>query len=336
MFFTGFIHFFEKEYIMRFTETFVSSLVAAAALLSAPFAHAAYKCTTIQGSSGPATPTLNIAVASNLWEPMIIIDPSVPPDLTKSGLVANFLDQNSDETIQVCQDSTANLVAEITTGGNLAAYGLFLAANVKGSDDVCNYGTGNLCLVAGGDLAANPFSYIRGVPALWSPVLGLINISTGVIDLAAVTKVVIADPALAPYGLAGQQIMQIVTQQWSAAQNKLLTPYPTNIDLAYEYIANSTNNAAGYVALSQICRQLSNQPPENYFYASYPTDPNVPPTTGYNPIIQNGAVIDRSIPIDSNAKATAFVNFLLNSDEPDPGPVGGRYILINKFCYQAP
>jgi hypothetical protein len=228
----------------------------------------------------------------------------------------------SGQVIQVCHDSTGNWVTYLTTGRNPANIGLFLAANTAGPTSVCNF-TASTCLpVSSPDLPNNPFSYIQGVPALWSPVQNLIDETTGLLVVdgsgaIAATKVVIADPTLAPYGLAGQQIMQNVTGQWNAvnAQGKLLQPYPTNIDIAYNYIADEDNNAAGYIALSQICVDGI---PRDFNYAGY--------TTGFDPVIQNGAVIN--INPTSNTVAVSFVEFLLD-------PYDGQSILINDFCYES-
>jgi molybdate transport system substrate-binding protein len=311
---------------MRSTKTFLSFLAAALALLSISFAHAADTvCTTIQGASGPTTATLNIAVASNLWTPMIASGTT----LANSGLVRNFLNTNSTDTIQVCHNATADLVAEITTGNNPKGFGLFLAANTAGATNVCNYAAG-FCVAAGEDLAANPFSYIRGIPTLWSRDSGLINLSDGTINLSSanLTEVVIASPSAAPYGLAAQQIMQY-KKQWNAVQNQLTVK--DNIDLTYNYLNVENTGRVGFVAMSQICRQLSSLPPLGYYYNEYPTDSAVPPTAGYNPIIQNGTVINRPAPANSNDTAIAFVDFLLDSSAS-----GGRTILTTKFCYQAP
>jgi molybdate transport system substrate-binding protein len=239
-------------------------------------------------------------------------------------LVDNFL-ENNDVVIQVCHNSTGSLVTQLTTDGNPDHFGLFLAANAPAPTLVCGYAAGT-CISTSQDLPDNPFTYIEGIPALWSPVLGLINVSTGLINLGAVAMVVIARPSDAPYGLAAQQIMQRITGQWNAAQQKLSVQ--DNIEQAYAVISNQANNAAGYVALSQICQasEVPPGPPLPYNYRWYEEGP----PSGYDPIIQNGAVINipTSVLPDSNSTAVDFVAFLLDSDE-------GQNILVDGYCYKA-
>jgi molybdate transport system substrate-binding protein len=259
----------------------------------------------------PTTGTFDliIAVASNLWGPM----------KDDGGLVPTFLDStfNSGEyTVQVCHNATGILVGEITTGGNAQHYGLFLAANVDGPASVCAYNA-SLC-VPYGTPSVNTFTYTKGIPVLWTKTAGLIDTSTGTINLASVDHVDIADPDNAPYGLAAKQIMQNVTNQWSLLGTRLQEF--SNIDATFVAVDSATDGkTVGYVAKSQICNDNA---PIGYFYEYS--------TSAYSPIIQNGAIINVTTPAKSNAAATAFVNFLLsNADD------AGQDILVNHFCYQA-
>jgi ABC-type molybdate transport system substrate-binding protein len=260
------------------------------------------------------TPQLNIAVASNLWDPMT--DGS-------NGLVQAFQasDPDNDVPIQVCHNSTGTLVTEITTDSNPTQFGLFLAANTDGPGTVCQYASSSLCL--SGTTPLSPFPYINGVPALFTVGTNtsgrLIDTSTGYINLTNMTQTAIADPTAAPYGKTAETIMKNYTQQY----NDIINPpsrlrVQDNIDLTFQYVLNATDNGTvGYVAKSQICGRSDLA---TNSYSSYPSTYLIP---------QSGAILNITSLSTSNEVAQAFVTFLLDS-------AGGQSILTTKFCYQAP
>jgi molybdate transport system substrate-binding protein len=226
-------------------------------------------------------------------------------------------------TVKVCHNSTGTLVSEITTGvtPNPKHFGLFLAANTGGPVSVCDLG---LCIPYDG--TNDTFTYTKGIPVLWTKTAGLINVkdepNEGTINLSLVDHVYIADPDLAPYGLAAEQIMQGVTYQWNTVVNAGKLTEFSNIDLTFAAVNNATDGkTVGYVAKSQICNYNL---PSPYFYEYV--------NTAYSPIIQDGAIINIPVGVlpDSNDAAEAFVAFLLSNVTND-----GQWLLINKFCYQS-
>ncbi|MDR0578981.1 MAG: substrate-binding domain-containing protein [Campylobacteraceae bacterium] len=260
-------------------------------------------------------PDITIAVASNMWEPA--------QDL------ANIYNVSNNIIIEVCHNSTGNLVNDINTGNS--GYSLFLAANASAPYSVTNY------TVNGTDTIHN---YTTGIPVLWSKNVSLVDFDStgntnGSITLTAlilgVNEVVIADPALAPYGLAAVDIMKTVTNQWSAVTNGtnstsantsngsyLITK--NNIDSTYTYI-NATESAVGYVALSQVCRNSIIT--SGYGYKDYPSTYDIP---------QSGVLINQN-PTE-NSIAAAFWDWLLLPRLP----VGGnaQYVLQTTYCYGPP
>jgi ABC-type molybdate transport system substrate-binding protein len=281
----------------------VSAQVADTAASAAP--RADDECT------GKVNYNLKIAVASNLWTPM------TNPDDDNLVDAFNQTEEGEDIVVEVCHNSTAVLVSEITTGGNQSGFGLFLAANTAGAEAVCDYGT--LCL--GSTTPPSPFAYIQGVPVLWTlnQTPGLIDTTDGSIDIVKAAEVVIAKIPDAPYGVAAQEIMENDTKQWDAINEEGKLVQKDNIEKTYDYVFESSpaDPIVGYVAKSQVCRGGEIQPPAIY-YDNY---------SKYTPIIQSGAIINLNG--TSNTNAQTFVNFLLSN-----AANAGQDILINTYCYK--
>ena len=207
-------------------------------------------------------PDTIIAVASNFYTP-------------SQDMVAAF-QQTTDgrpTIIQICQNSTTHLMAEISDGTGLPApllpdpgyprYSMFFAANTSAA----NYGT-------------SAYSYAKGIPVffgLQSKIASVSNLVTGLgggysaTITAAVTDLgpyavntggsqpVAVASAAAPYGVAAHTIL-------NGIEGTLLPGtipswvYPTlfsNIDLTYAAIEAGTNGIkSGFVSKAQICDQI--------------------------------------------------------------------------------
>jgi molybdate transport system substrate-binding protein len=251
------------------------------------------------------TPDIVIAVASNMWEPAQAL-----VDIYEANVV------NPSINIQVCHDATGVLLPLINAGNS--NFSLFLAANETAPSQVNSDFTIGI-----------PSIYTVGIPVLWSENASLLygtapNYFNGSINLNNVAnaggKVVIANPATAPYGLAGKNIMINVTNQWNATNNMNLLFTASNIDNAYNNIS-AHGNYVGYVALSQICRNGDIQ--EGFAYRDYPDIYDIP---------QAGIVIDQGE--IKNTYAIAFWEWI-HDDEYTPIDDNAQHILVNTFCYGA-
>jgi molybdate transport system substrate-binding protein len=101
--------------------------------------------------------------------------------------------------------------------------------------------------------AARPgsrFTYAVGRLALWSPRPGVVAAEDGAATLRAADFrfIAIANPALAPYGVAAREVMQ-ATGTWSALQPKLVLG--ENIGQAHAMVASGAADL-GFVALSAL------------------------------------------------------------------------------------
>jgi molybdate transport system substrate-binding protein len=269
----------------------------AALIFSFSAANAAANCTNV------TNPDITIAVASNLWIPA-------------QSLVGNYTNAN----IQVCHDSTGNLVNEINAGNS--NYSLFLAANHTAPYDVPDYSVGSVS------------NYTTGIPALWSNRTdstlltknssGVFNGSINLANIPASGYVVIANQATAPYGAKAEEIMRNATGQWNNITGENYLKIESNIDNTYNYIG-ANNDSVGYVALSQIC--LNGTIKEGSAYYNYKQDYNIAN------IPQAGVVIHQNA-TGKDGNATQFFSWLLAPYAEVSN--NAQYILQHTYCYGAP
>lgn len=258
----------------------ISGLVLAASS-SLAWSQAATVCTNVGGS----TPTTVIAVASNFYEPAQSI---------ATGFLAT--PAGSGKVIRVCHNSTTLLVNEINAG--TSTYALFLAANTDGPTDI------NTPLREG-----LPFTYAQGIPVLWSATLTTAQLmSSGIINKTNVTSLAIGNPALAPYGVAAQAILDDLGQ-WEDQPSSWITEYD-NIALTKTAIQTGSKKA-GFVSKAQVCQQLGTGYGYHQFAASFN-------------ITQNGILLNQG----DKTTAAAFKTYLLST------PV--QTSLVTDFCYASP
>ena len=164
--------------------------------------------------------TLNIAVASNFSQP--------------AKQLALKFEQQSGESVLISSGATGILAKQISNG---APYDIFFAADeatpTKLSED-------------GHAVAASRVTYAHGQLVLWSSQAGLAD--DKVLFSNKFKHLALANPKLAPYGAAAQQVIQKLglTKQ---LQDKIIQG--ENISATYQYVA-SGNAELGFVALSQV------------------------------------------------------------------------------------
>lgn len=92
------------------------------------------------------------------------------------------------------------------------------------------------------------FTYAIGRLVLWSAQPGFVDAKGAVLNNGNFNKLAIADPKLAPYGMAAKETLEKLVM-WNAMQRKLVKG--ENITQTYQFIA-SENAELGFIALSQI------------------------------------------------------------------------------------
>ncbi|MDR0548218.1 MAG: molybdate ABC transporter substrate-binding protein [Deltaproteobacteria bacterium] len=246
------------------------------------------------------SPSLTLAVASNLWEPAQF-------------LASTFEERNPGVIVEVCHNSTGELERQIIAGGS--GYDIFLAANTETPIDLCsNYSS--LCYPTTDPPSDSVFNYAIGILVLWSH--RNIDLTDGLdlVDNPEINSLAYADPGDAPYGKATQQTLEQTGQWNNLLGSKLVNPPYSNIDLTYRAVLNETNDA-GFIAKSQICNNGNPLQP----YVEY--DHSL-----YDQIIQAGTILNTN----HTTLAESFKTFLL-SDSTNPQTQGGQTILTTKFCY---
>ncbi|HEC60532.1 hypothetical protein LCGC14_2803490 [marine sediment metagenome] len=208
-----------------------------------------------------------IAVASNFHS-------------TMKQLVVAFEKQTAYKVI-VTPGATGKIYAQIQHG---APYDLFFAADKKRPELLEKNNT----IVPG-----TRQTYAKGKLVLWSPDKASIQNQADVLTTSNFNHLAIANPKLAPYGLAAQQVLEHLNL-WDTLQNKLVRG--ENIGQTYQFVASGSAEL-GFVALSQV-----KQPNE-----TIPGSVWMIPGDLYQPIEQ------QAVQLNNTAAATAFMSFLNTS-----------------------
>lgn len=210
---------------------------------------------------------LRIAVASNFSSAMQAI--------------ANKFEQQSDHHVDLIFGSTGKLYAQIING---APFDAFFAADIERP------------LRLEQEKRIQPysrFSYAFGQLVLWSSDPNRIDADAKVLQSGNFRHLAIANPNLAPYGLAAQQVLQ-KHALWDKLQSNIVRG--ENIGQTFHYV-KSGNAELGFVALSQL-----NQDDLNH--GSY----WLVPTTLYAPIEQ------QAVQLTDNDATTEFLQFVRSAN----------------------
>ncbi len=146
---------------------------------------------------------------------------------------------------------------------------------------------------AGLAVPGSRFTYAIGVLALWSPKPGFIENSPARLTSGPFNKLALANPRLAPYGMAAVEVMQQL-QLTSATQTHWVQG--ENIAQTFQFV-RSGNADLGFVALSQITKD--GRPLSGSAW--------VVPDHLHRPILQDAVLLKRGA--DSPA-ARAFLEFV--------------------------
>lgn len=189
---------------------FTSVSVHASVLIAALFTGAAH------------AETISVAVASNFTAPM-------------QKIAAQF-EKDTGHKAELSFGATGKFYAQISNG---APFGILLAADDKTPAKIAQEGKGD---------AASRFTYSIGKLVLWSKQDGYVDANGEVLKTGKFQHVAIANPKLAPYGLAAEQTLTKLNLL-DAIKPKFVQG--ENMGQTYQFAATG-NAELGFVALSQV------------------------------------------------------------------------------------
>lgn len=190
--------------------TFTSPSVRSLALVAALFAGAAQ------------AETISVAVASNFTAPM--------------QKIAVQFEKDTGHKAELSFGATGKFYAQISNG---APFGILLAADDTTPAKIAAEGKGD---------AASRFTYSIGKLVLWSKQDGYVDAKGEVLKTGKFQHIAIANPKLAPYGLAAEQTL---TKLNLLDRIKPKFVQGENIGQTYQFAATG-NAELGFVALSQV------------------------------------------------------------------------------------
>ena len=260
-------------------------------------------------------------VASNFY--------GVPPSNSAiTDLINAFEMDNPGYTVTVVDNgATATLEGNIING-NSRRVDLFLAADTATPLDLL---TNHFRLVTPYNNSLFPalytFNYATGVLAFLSNTPGVdVSCDTGGTcgyDPKVYSTVAIADPSLAPYGVAAQTVLTGRYGLEAPLSNNPLVHEYSNITATFNAVIAGTD-PVGFVAMSAICSEGSYPTVGNgtSALAYFSIENGLTPGTlvnNYNPLTQAGIAIRNRRTRAQNAELEAFVAFLTDfTTSPSP------------------
>ena len=217
------------------------------------------------GLAQPAKVT--VAVAANFAAPMKLI-------------AADFERDTGYETT-LSLGGTGSFYAQITNG---APFDVFLAADAR---------TPALLVQEGLAVPGTVFTYATGKLVLWSKHPGLVDDHGDVLVSDKFAKLAVAEPKLAPYGQAAQEVMARLGLT-EALASKLVQG--KNIAQTFQFVS-SGNAQLGFVALSQVFVDGKFKEGSGW----------IVPSSYHTPIEQNAVLLARG---EHNEAALALIGYL--------------------------
>lgn len=152
--------------------------------------------------------------------------------------IAALFQQESGHSVKISLGASGKLYAQISGG---APFDVFLSA-----DDALP----RRMLQEGLAVEGSRFVYALGKLVLWSAQPDFVDARGAVLNKGNFSKLAIADPRLAPYGMAARETLEKLTM-WNAMQGKLVKG--ENITQTYQFAATE-NAELAFIALSQVMR----------------------------------------------------------------------------------
>ncbi len=215
--------------------------------------------------------TVLVAVAANFTKPMTEIS-------------AKF-EKKTGHKVELSFGSSGKFVSQIENGG---PYEIFLSADEKGPKKLEQDG-----LVE----SDSRFIYAYGKLALWSAKSNYVDDQGKILATGNFKHLAIADPKLAPYGLAALEVLKNLKL---LEKLQPLLVQGENISQAYQFVSTS-NAELGFVALSQIIENGHIVTGSGW----------VIPDNYYQPISQAAVLMKKS---NKNPVALALLNYLKSPD----------------------
>ena len=192
--------------------------------------------------------------------------------------IAMGFEQQTGHKAKLVFGSSGRIFAQISHG---APFDIFLSADSMKP----------AALVAQGmTLPHSRFTYAIGALALWSPKTDYVKAGGDVLKDSEFKRLAIANPKLAPYGIAAREVLQ------SLALYKTLSPKLVrgeNIAQTYQFVATG-NAELGFIARSQL--------PKGKTGSVW-----IIPDSLHKPIRQDAVILKSA---ENNQAALAFANFL--------------------------
>ena len=211
---------------------------------------------------------VSVAVAANFTAPM-------------QKIAAQF-EQDTGHKAQLSFGATGKFYAQIANG---APFGVLLAADDTTPEKIGKEGLGD---------GSTRFTYAIGQLVLWSKQPGYVDADGKVLQKTDWQHIAIANPKLAPYGLAA---MQTLNRLGLTAQVQPRIVQGENIGQTYQFAA-SGNAPLGFVALSQVWK-------DGRFVAA--GSQWLVPATLHAPLRQDAVLLRRG---QGNAAAEALLAYL--------------------------
>lgn len=151
-------------------------------------------------------------------------------------LIVQEFEAQSEHRVILSTGSTGRHYAQIKNG---APFDVFFAADAERPQ---------LLEADGLALANSRFTYARGQLVLWSPNATVVDEKVNILRTLNFRHIAIANPKLAPYGLAAQELL-IALDLWEQVQSKIVKG--ENIAQAFQFV-DSGNADLGFIAWSQL------------------------------------------------------------------------------------
>lgn len=216
---------------------------------------------------GAQADEVNVAVAANFTAPM--------------QKIAQLFEQDTGHKAVLSFGATGKFYAQIANG---APFGILLAADDATPEKIGREGLGD---------AATRFTYAIGQLVLWSKQPGYVDAEGKVLEKSDWRHIAIANPKLAPYGLAAMETLDKL-QLTDKLKGRVVQG--ENIGQTYQFAA-SGNAELGFVALSQVTQDGKLREGSAW----------VVPASMHAPIRQDAIVLK---PAQGNPAASALMQYL--------------------------
>lgn len=197
-------------------------------------------------------------------------------------LAARF-EAETGHSITLSSGSSGAFYTQIVNG---APFDVFFSADSRRPETLVNDGLAR---------ADSLFTYAIGVPVLWSATPGFVDDQGQVLTSGDFRFLALANPDNAPYGYAGQQVLQRLGL-WDKLNEEQKIVRAQSIGQAHSQVASGAAEL-GFVALAQIMH------PDFAGKGSYWT----PPSDYYDPIVQKAVILNTAQDLEL---ARNFMDFI--------------------------